>query len=73
MSGKPFWEEAFSKLEAVNTFGEPAEELISLVSLLPGGASVLDIDCGEGRNALCLAEQGFGVTAIAFLTRAFGS
>ncbi len=64
MTDKPFWEEAFSKFEAVNTFGKPAEELISLVSSLPSGASVLDIGCGEGRNALYLAEQGFSVTAI---------
>lgn len=61
---KPFWEESFSQLDAVDTFGEPAEELISLVGLLPGGANVLDIGCGEGRNALYLAEQGFNVTAI---------
>jgi tellurite methyltransferase len=64
MTDKPFWEEAFSKLEAVDTFGEPAEELISLVSSLPSGASVLDIGCGEGRNALYLAEHNFSVTAI---------
>ncbi len=43
MTNKPFWEESFSKLEAVDTFGEPAEELVSLVNSLPSGASVLDI------------------------------
>ncbi len=64
MTNKPFWEEAFSKLEAVDTFGEPAEELVSLAGSLPSGANVLDIGCGEGRNALYLAEQGFTVTAI---------
>jgi tellurite methyltransferase len=64
MKNKPFWEETFSRLEAVDTFGEPAEELINLVGLLPVGANVLDIGCGEGRNALFLAEQGFCVTAI---------
>jgi tellurite methyltransferase len=61
---KPFWEESFSRLEAVDTFGEPAEELVSLVGSLPRGANVLDIGCGEGRNALYLAGQGFNVTAI---------
>ncbi len=64
MTNKPFWEEAFSKLEAVDTFGEPAEELVGLVGLLPTGAKTLDIGCGEGRNALYLAEQGFNVMAI---------
>jgi tellurite methyltransferase len=61
---KPFWEESFSKLEAVDTFGDPAEELINLVGLLASEADVLDMGCGEGRNALYLAERGFNVTAI---------
>jgi tellurite methyltransferase len=64
MTDKPFWEKAFSNLEAVDTFGKPAEELVSLVGSLPSGANVLDIGCGEGRNALYLAEQGCNVTAI---------
>jgi tellurite methyltransferase len=63
-SNQPFWEASFSQLDAVNTFGEPAEELVSLAGLLPAGAKVLDIGCGEGRNALYLAEQGLHVTAI---------
>ena len=64
MSNRPFWEEAFSRLEAVDTFGGPAEELVGVADSLPRGASVLDVGCGEGRNALYLAERGCDVTAI---------
>ena len=64
MTKEPFWEEAFSRLEAVDTFGGPAGELVSLADLLPDGPSVLDIGCGEGRNALYLAGRGCAVTAI---------
>lgn len=64
MSSTPFWETTYSQLDAADTFGAPAEELAQLAWLLPLGASVLDLACGEGRNALYLAEQGFLVTAV---------
>jgi tellurite methyltransferase len=32
--------------------------------LLPHGAKALDLGCGEGRNALFLAENGLEVTAV---------
>jgi tellurite methyltransferase len=60
---RPFWENSYAQLEA-ETFGEPAEELAQFVHLLPRGASVLDLGCGEGRNALYLAEKGFQVQAV---------
>lgn len=64
MSHAPFWENAYAQLEGVSAFGEPAEELVRLANLLPPGASVLDLGCGEGRNALYLAGRGFEVTAV---------
>ncbi len=64
MSNVPFWETTYAQLGGASTFGKPAEELVQLVDLLPPSASVLDLGCGEGRNALYLAEQGFKVTAI---------
>ena len=33
-------------------------------SLLPGGASVLDLGCGSGRDSLAFHEMGFRVTSI---------
>ena len=64
MSNAPFWEAAYAQSDAADTFGPPAEELARVVSLLPPGASVLDLGCGEGRNALYLAGRGCKVTAV---------
>ncbi len=64
MKNKPFWEKTFAQAREAETFGTPAEELSELVELLPKDAKVLDLGCGEGRNALFLAEKGFDVTAI---------
>ena len=64
MSNVPFWENIYSQANAASTFGEAAGELVQLASLLPASADVLDLGCGEGRNALYLAGRGFRVTAI---------
>ncbi len=40
---------------------EPDPWLVKVLPLLPQGAA-LDIACGQGRNALFLAERGFAVT-----------
>ena len=62
---QPFWEKAYSDLD-VPTFrgGMPSQEIRDVASNLPRGAEVLDLGCGEGRNALYLAECGFDVTAV---------
>jgi len=47
--------------------GEPRSELVELVTsgrLLPGRA--LDLGCGEGDNAIFLAQHGFEVTGLDF-------
>ncbi|MFC1715394.1 class I SAM-dependent methyltransferase [Candidatus Poribacteria bacterium] len=60
---KPFWEETYQDLSA-DTFGKPSAEIVRLAHTLTRGSSVLDMGCGEGRNALFLAEQGFQIDAI---------
>ncbi len=60
---QPFWERTY-QLPDSSTFGEPSEEIVSLAGILPPGASILDLGCGEGRNALYLADRGFSVTAV---------
>jgi tellurite methyltransferase len=62
---QPFWEKAYKDL-ATPTFcgGVPSQEIRSIASDLPDGARVLDLGCGDGRNALFLAECGFDVTAV---------
>ena len=64
MTVDPFWEAAFEELDSPDPFGAAAEEVRDLVPLLPKEAAVLDLGCGEGRNALHLAEQGLHVTAV---------
>ena len=60
---KPFWETTYQD-HAGNTFGKPSAEIVALAGALPAGAAVLDLGCGEGRNALFLAQRGFDVTAV---------
>lgn len=42
---------------------EPSTTLVRLLTLLPRGR-VLDVACGEGRNAVFLAGNGFTVDAV---------
>lgn len=62
MSERPFWEAGYEDPD-VETFGPASEEIVELAVALPAGACALDVGCGEGRNALCLAEQGVVVDA----------
>jgi len=58
------WDERYSTDELV-WHAEPNRFLVEEVAgLSPGRA--LDLACGEGRNALWLAEQGWAVTAVDF-------
>jgi tellurite methyltransferase len=65
MKSQPFWETSYADLNTA-TFGGPSQEVRDVASDLQPGASVLDLGCGEGRNALFLAERGFEVTAVDF-------
>ena len=59
---RPFWEAAYRDSDA-DTFGQPSEEIVELAAILPSGARALDMGCGDGRNALYLAEHGIEVDA----------
>jgi 2-polyprenyl-3-methyl-5-hydroxy-6-metoxy-1,4-benzoquinol methylase len=62
---QPFWEKAYADLDTpAIRGGEPSQEIREIVSQLPSAARVLGLGCGEGRNALFLAECGFRVTAV---------
>jgi tellurite methyltransferase len=63
MSDQPFWENDYNDLESA-TFGEPSAEIVELATTLPKNSRILDLGCGDGRNALFLARHGFEVTAI---------
>jgi len=66
MNKKPFWEDAYKQDGPADTFsgGRPSQEFLDLVNKLPRAARVLDLGCGDGRNALFLAEHGYDVTAV---------
>jgi tellurite methyltransferase len=70
MRDEPFWEEAYGDLDSPSAFGAPSTEVIELAHLLPEKARVLDLGCGDGRNALYLAERGFQIKAIDSSSRA---
>jgi tellurite methyltransferase len=60
---QPLWETTYADLDA-KSFGDASQEILDLIPLLPLGAKVLDLGCGDGRNAIPLARAGFTVTAI---------
>lgn len=64
MNQRPFWEGRYADLDAPDTFGDPSPEIGELVELLPEGARVLDLGCGEGRNTIPLLAAGMDVTAV---------
>ena len=59
---EPFWEAAFRADR--KPFGPPSTEILELLERLPRRARVLDLGCGDGRNALPLARAGHAVTAV---------
>ena len=66
MAMEPFWEDSYRRPGAADTFGggKPSRDVVDLADKLPPGGRVLDLGCGDGRNALFLAERGFDTTAV---------
>lgn len=58
------WDERYSTAELIWR-AEPNRFLVAEVAGL-GPGRALDLACGEGRNALWLAEKGWSVTAVDF-------
>ena len=57
-----FWDRRYAELESLWS-GEPNGVLVQEAAGLEPGR-VLDVGCGEGADALWLAEQGWDVTAL---------
>lgn len=63
MGNQQYWDQKF----CLRTGQLPPEQpLTEELSLFAGKHTVLDLACGDGRNALYLAGQGFQVTAVDF-------
>lgn len=63
MGDRTFWDEKFRSRS--DTLLAPEKSLIYNISYFKNG-SVLDIVCGDGRNAIFLINKGFKVTGIDF-------
>ncbi len=50
--------------QSENLFGNPYPELINFYRALPTRGKLLDVGCGQGRDAIPLAQLGFEVTGI---------
>lgn len=50
--------------QTVNLFGEPYPELIEFMADYPNKGKVVDLGCGQGRDAIPLARLGYTVTGI---------
>lgn len=60
---EPFWEKSY-KDDNVTTFGiKPNPTIEERWSMFTKNGAVLDVGCGEGKNAIFLAQKGFVVDA----------
>jgi tellurite methyltransferase len=64
MTARDRWNERYAAPEHEWLPAAPAEWLVEHAGLLAGGGRALDVACGDGRNALYLAQLGYMVDAI---------
>jgi len=64
MDARERWNERYAREDLVPFPDAPAQWLVEHRELLTGGGRALDVACGDGRNALYLAQLGYEVDAI---------
>ncbi len=67
MGNKEYWDEKFTNRS--DKLLSPEKSVVENISFFKNG-TVLDIACGDGRNALFFAQKGFKVTGIDFSIKA---
>jgi SAM-dependent methyltransferase len=65
-NSKAWWDERYQLSNDYFYSKEPSSFLLGHFDLLPPGAKILEVGCGEGRNSIALAKKGFQVTAADF-------
>jgi len=58
MSVQPFWQQVYQDPNAVAFSKDPTADLAEFHHLIASNSTVLDVGCGEGRNAIFLAGLG---------------
>jgi len=58
MTVQPFWEQAYRDPDAVAFSKGPTADIAEFHHIIPSGSAILDVGCGEGRNAIFLAGLG---------------
>ncbi|MDP2710524.1 MAG: methyltransferase domain-containing protein [Solirubrobacteraceae bacterium] len=64
MDARDRWNERYAAAGPPRIAGAPARWLVEHERLLTGAGRALDVACGDGRNALHLAQLGYTVDAI---------
>jgi SAM-dependent methyltransferase len=64
MEARERWNERYASRDFEPFPDAPAEWLVEHGDLLGGNGRALDVACGDGRNALYLAQRGYAVDAI---------
>lgn len=67
MGDKTYWDSKF-EIRGDNLLS-PEKALVNNIGYLKRG-TVLDVACGDGRNALYLLQKGFDVTGVDFSNKA---
>lgn len=59
----PFWEEAYQEDDTIAFSSEPNITITEFEHLINTQSNVLEAGCGEGQNAIYLAQKGYNVDA----------